>query len=209
MSKSLAFMSLGIPVAALVAWLAFGKARAPGAPGVRSDKAPIGSAAPGAQSEDVNRLEGRITFLQSELASLQEQLARRTPGDTTSTPKASGPTAAPSSTISEKDRLREALAQREADFEAEARDHRWARDTTSAFQDAVTQGPALRAALKSIDCRTTTCRVEMAVDRTPAFQKQLDDLTDKLGPILPSMSYQRVSQPDGTTTTVYFWYKQS
>jgi hypothetical protein len=104
---------------------------------------------------------------------------------------------------------RERLERLEAAFGAEARDRGWSEETSSAFRTGIMRGDRLRRALQTIDCRSETCRLEMADDRSPEFQQELQQLALDVGTELPSMAFHFVTKPDGTRSVVYFWSKHS
>jgi hypothetical protein len=97
----------------------------------------------------------------------------------------------------------------EADFDAEPSDPRWSRTTASEFQSSVARSDILRKALESIDCRSSTCRIELKDDPSPQFREQIQELARDVAPVVPSMKGHRFTKPDGTTSMVLYWSKGS
>jgi hypothetical protein len=90
-------------------------------------------------------------------------------------------------------------------FEAEVRDARWARDTASLLTARAGGDAVMRAAIKQVECRSATCRVEMLDDQKGAFARQLPIFVQGLGGVFPSAEVRTVENADGTKTlNVYF-----
>jgi hypothetical protein len=92
-----------------------------------------------------------------------------------------------------------------ADFEAEPPDARWARDTASLLSARAGSDAVMRTAVKRIECRSSTCRVEMVDDQKGPFSRQLPVFVQSLGNVFPMAEARTVENADGTRTlSVYF-----
>jgi hypothetical protein len=92
-----------------------------------------------------------------------------------------------------------------SNFEAETRDGRWAQETSNLLTARAAGNVAMRTAIKRIDCRSATCRVEMVDDQKGAFGRQLSVFVQSLGGVFPLAEVRTVDNPDGTETlSVYF-----
>jgi hypothetical protein len=89
-------------------------------------------------------------------------------------------------------------------FQAELRDQQWARSQTALLEERFVGDEPMRAALKNIDCRSKTCRIDMVDDRKGKFDRGLPLFLQKLGSAFPSGQASTVDNPDGTrSVSVY------
>jgi len=200
-------MGLGVLVVAAASWKAFGAG--PAARKVApAREAAIEVTTPMASSNGSREVQDRLDLLQAQVAGLRQELAERQ-AIAVAAPANSAAAPDPASTADQDRVMRERLEQVQANFEAEPRDMKWSRATTTELGSAIAGGPMLQAAVLSVDCRSATCRVEMLDDRSPAFHRQLEALARTVGPDLPSMAGERVMRPDGTAIAVYYWSRGS
>ncbi len=87
-----------------------------------------------------------------------------------------------------------------AKFVAEPRSFGWARAPATLIQDTLASAPVLGSVVRNVDCRSTTCRVELLDNRSPEFSKRLPDFLMRVGEVLPTAKADFVSNPDGTRT---------
>jgi len=77
-----------------------------------------------------------------------------------------------------------AIAER---FRAEPKDPRWAQTATAAVQAAASANEAIRGALRGVECRSDSCRVEIVDDRSGGVAKGLPLFVQSLGDTMPTM----------------------
>jgi hypothetical protein len=155
----------------------------------------------------------RLSFVESQLAALRARME--------STGAAPAPAAAPEAHAAEsipvtpaeelaqqKAAWHEHMIEVEAGYASEARDPRWAREAQSVITQALDGLPALSKGLRSMDCRSETCRVEVVNDHQPEFDKQLPLLPLGLRG-LPSAQFDQVAEPDGKMRTVVYLTRQT
>ena len=92
----------------------------------------------------------------------------------------------------------EYMEQVDASFQRETIDRNWSDRTTAAVRAAFDAG-IRGGAVRSIDCRSATCRVEIAGENTGDLDQSLPPLALQLGELLPKMSAQRA----GADTILY------
>ncbi len=91
-----------------------------------------------------------------------------------------------------------------AAFQSELRDQTWAQSHTAFLQERLTADQLMRGALRNIDCRSTTCRLDMVDDRKGGFDRGLPAFLQKLGATFPSGQASTIDNPDGTrSVSVY------
>ncbi|HWL88242.1 MAG TPA: hypothetical protein VNO21_20705 [Polyangiaceae bacterium] len=104
---------------------------------------------------------------------------------------------------------REYMAGVEAAFRNETIDARWSPATSSVVQTAISADNALRALTRDVECRSSTCRVEIADDGSGSLGKALPMLALQVGPALPSVSSTRVEDGSGASTMVLYMSRQN
>ena len=97
----------------------------------------------------------------------------------------------------------------EADFEAEPRDARWAQETASLLSARASSDAVMRTAVKRIECRSSTCRVEMVDDQKGPFTRQLPLFVQSIGTVFPLAEVRTVENADGTRTLSVYFSSQS
>lgn len=161
---------------------------------------------------ELRALQAQVALLSTRVAELQMTVSSRAGSPSppasdptpTNQPSASEP---PTAEVAAADaqQWHELMARTEIDFQREARDGRWAADVGSELHAAIDQNSALRAAVQSQDCRSTTCRLEMTDDHSAEFSRQLQALALQVGPKLPTMMAEHLTRSDGTKATVYYF----
>jgi hypothetical protein len=150
----------------------------------------------------------RVARLEAELAALREHVAEKE--GASSAPSATAELEAePPPTEEDLKRGQEqwhaTMAEVEANYQAERRDPRWSQEAAAKLNEALAGFPALSKSVRSIECRSDTCRVEVIDDQKGDFAKQLPLLPQKLAGSLPRLQADFEAQPDGTVKrTLYF-----
>jgi hypothetical protein len=92
----------------------------------------------------------------------------------------------------------------DSDFQSEAMDPRWASSTASAVQRTVNASDAMRGNMRSVECRSQTCRVELDDDGSGAMSKELPIFVQQFAETLPSVQADRIDDGSGRTTMVLY-----
>lgn len=92
----------------------------------------------------------------------------------------------------------------QASFRQEKVDPRWSTNATSRLWDAINQADAMRGAARNVECRASTCRIEIADDGTGRVNKSLPLWSQQLVDVLPRMVGQTVVNQNGQTETVLY-----
>jgi hypothetical protein len=95
-----------------------------------------------------------------------------------------------------------------AQFTREDLDQRWANDTGIALEGALASEELKTLAVRNIDCRTKTCRIEVEDDGDSTTLGALPFLAMRMADTLPNMVSQRVDQPDGRATVVLYMSRE-
>ena len=101
-------------------------------------------------------------------------------------------------------RYREFVAGIEAKFRDELRDPQWSAATAAAVQTALASDSDLRPLARGVECRSQTCRVEIADDGSGKLGKLLPLFAQQVGQSLPSMTADRVEDASGAATMVLY-----
>src|SRR5262249_30523653 len=80
----------------------------------------------------------------------------------------------------------------ESSFDDERRDASWSTHKTRDIQDLLQADVTLRSALRSLDCRSQRCRLELRDDGTQEFSQALMLFTARIGKHLPMADYKQL-----------------
>lgn len=92
----------------------------------------------------------------------------------------------------------------EAAFRVETRDPQWSAATSAAVQTALAADDELRLLARSVDCRSQTCRVEIADDGAGKLGKLIPMLAQRVGQSLPSITVNHVEDASGTAIMILY-----
>jgi hypothetical protein len=150
----------------------------------------------------------------SKPAAPQPELARpgaqdqRSPGADLAAPAAQEPVkdprADPEARAEDQRKHRAYIAGVEAAFRKEATDPRWSSTTSAVVQAALASEGELRPLTRGVECRTRTCRVEIADDGSGKLGKLLPVFAQQVGQELPSAVADRVEDPAGGAKMVLY-----
>lgn len=98
---------------------------------------------------------------------------------------------------------REHMANVAAAFEVEPRDPSWATVAKQALESALAREPVLRELAGDIDCRTSTCRLDLRRDADGKVDKQLPVMLNTLWETLPEMEAKEATVDGQSTYTLY------
>ena len=156
------------------------------------------AAAPAGESAQVSELRQEMFRLRHEVASHEMRLAAD-PANARVAPD-NGPEAR-----AEAERKRkEYVAGIDAGFRKEARDPQWSATTTSTIQTALAADDGLRTSTRGVECRSQTCRVEIADDGSGKLGKALPMFVHTVGQALPTTTADRVVDASGGATLVFY-----
>lgn len=100
-------------------------------------------------------------------------------------------------------RHRDYLAGLETAFHDEATDPGWSAATSAVVQTALASSREIRALGRGVECRSHTCRVEIADDGRGSLGKILPMFAQQISQELPNLAANRVQNADGTTMVLY------
>jgi hypothetical protein len=160
------------------------------------------------QTEEVDGLRSQIAELERKLGVLTAHVAGQKPNGAGPEEVRPAATKEPVSLEEQVERDRVAwenhIATVEAAFKAEPRDPAWAGSTADLLRARTVSEKVIRSALKHIDCRSTTCRLDMVDDQKGEFARKLPDFLQGVSNIFPMGQARTVDNPDGTkTVSVY------
>jgi hypothetical protein len=182
---------------------------------------PAAAALGDAANPAIADLQQRVARLDAQTAELQRRLASLTASATAPqaalepSPQAAlepsaqaGPKAArrdtppPSREIQAADR---ALAEsREATFRAETLDARWSTATIAKLQQALSTADAGAPAVRSVECRSRTCRVEIGAADPQQLDTFMPGFANRIAATLGSIAASPVDTADGTAAMLLF-----
>jgi len=160
--------------------------------------APHPVVAGGAESPEVGELRQELFRLRHQVASQEMRLTTADPGKAQAAPPDTGPEARAEAERKRKDYV----AGLDAAFRKEVRDPQWSDATTSTVQSALAADEQLRVAGRGVECRSQTCRVEIADNGS--LGKALPLFVHHVGPVLPTMTADRVVDGNGSATMVLY-----
>jgi hypothetical protein len=154
-----------------------------------------------------SELRTRVTSVESQLAAMRARLEglETAPAPEPNAAAEEAPAAVDQAeeAARQKEEWRAHIAEVEAEYQLETRDPAWAREAQATITHALENLPALSKNIRSLDCRSETCRLEVINDHQPDFDKQLPLL--QLGLTgLPAAKYDRVPEPDGKVRTIVY-----
>jgi len=157
-------------------------------------------------------LQARVTMLEGELAELRAGMAERA---TVARPEPVPVEAAPEHppTEAETKRLQDEwhsrMAEVEASYRAERLDQAWAVATKEKLMGAWSTLPAFNKNVRSVECRSETCRVEAIDDLHGDFTKDMQMLPLRLADSLPSVQADYTPQSDGTVKRTFYFSRRT
>jgi hypothetical protein len=175
----------------------------PSAVVARSDKqADMQQQALAALRQDMARLRREFSTLQRQI---QEQGQAATAGGPGSeADPASDPRSDPAARA-EAERVRqEQMAVIEATFRQEPIDREWSFKATGAVQEVLASADTVRPALRSLECRSQTCRMELAEDDTGELEKSMPRFLLQLGETLPRGTVNYIEDGAGGKTMILY-----
>lgn len=174
---------------------------APPSATTRREAAPIGEpiAEPDGNTDaDLQRMQAQVAALQSQMSAMNRR------GDPAAQ-RAGMPMADIRLQVAADEQRHDAyVAGLQASFRLEKVDPRWSTNATSRLWDAINQADAMRGAARNVECRASTCRIEIADDGSGRINKSLPLWSQQLVDVLPRMVGQTVVNQNGQTETVLY-----
>ena len=176
-------------------------------------------------ADDLAELRQRVEVLEAQVARLAGQMAAGQPHEIVDR-RDKPPQEADSSTPHAKQRPRELrddqgraharqrwhehMADVELNFQQQARDPQWSSSTALVLRDALNDDEGLRlASTSNIDCRSQTCRVEIADDGSGRVLQRLPELTHRLSEKLPTVQVDQFENGNRQQTVVMYLSRDS
>lgn len=166
------------------------------------------------EAGSVAALWGEVVSLRHDIEALKAELARRPPASPAERDEKSPSTSqtVPEQTpAGEMERKAEEgrkgkalLAQAEEQFATEPYDATWSSGRSASIQELAGRNQELRGALRSAECRSHTCRIELLDDVAANLSANLPAFLSELAPSLPSVTTDRITGPDGTSSYVLY-----
>lgn len=154
-----------------------------------------------AGSTELGELRQELFQLRHQVLSHEQKLRVGDPAASVP-PQTEPPT--PEARAEDERRHREFVAGVEAKFRDEPHDPQWAAATAAAVQTALASDNDLRPLARGLECRSQTCRVEIADDGSGKVGKLLPLFAQQVGQSLPSMTADHVEDASGAATLVLY-----
>ena len=180
-------------------------APAPSVPGAAIASAPMRVASGTAVSDgETTSLKQQVALLRREVAEIRQQLVRM-PGAALSTEAAPDPRTDPTARLEAEQVERQRIATTEAAFRGEKDDSRWSQGTVASVRAAFGEADeSLRNQVRSVECRSQSCRVVIGGDTNGSEGKDLSLVMMRLAQALPNVTAGQIDQGDGRQWTVLY-----
>lgn len=156
-------------------------------------------------------LSAQLGALVGEVARLKEQLAAQSAApDMDAGGATAGAVEPPAKSVEEaKEEWHAHMTEVEADFNAEQPNPGWANETKSLIAREVDSEPALRDAVRKMECRSQSCRLELAESGSAEVEQAIPLLLHKLGVTLPVSKSEVVDEGGGKLVRVVYLMQES
>lgn len=101
-------------------------------------------------------------------------------------------------------RHQEQVAAVEAAFQSEPADPQWSSQTTMVVQEALASSETVQTAVRNIECRSHTCRVEVSDENTGTLAKFMPVFALQMAQTLPSITAHQMEDDNGVTTMILY-----
>jgi hypothetical protein len=157
------------------------------------------------ESAELAQMRQELTQLKHQLWTQGQRLAATDPARAEAhDPTAKDPRTDPEARAEQERKYREYMASVDAAFRKEATDPHWSSTTSSAVQTALIANSDLRPLARGVECRSRTCRVEIADDGSGKLGKILPVFAQQVGQELPSVTADRVQDASGAATMILY-----
>jgi hypothetical protein len=180
---------------------------------VSVDHSPTVTTIPGGQATnlaDLAELRGEVESLKAEVLALRHQ----PPAQSSPVPsRADGPPApdvrSDPSALDEAATRQAQMEMIDAAFRRQTIDQSWSANTTSAIHEVLNSTEVGGLHAETIDCRSSSCRVELHDDGTGRLSKSLPIVAQQLAGSMPTVMANTIPQGDGTSNVVLYMSRES
>lgn len=164
--------------------------------------------------QEMAALSKELAFLRREISAVQRQRHEQRRAATVGAPESAAdpapdPHTAPAARAAAERAWQQRMAMREATFRHEPTDPPWAAEAAGAVQAALASDDRVQNLLLGLDCRSHTCRVELAEDDTGELAKALPLLLLQLAPTLPHGTANYVDASDGGRAMILYLSREA
>lgn len=157
-----------------------------------------------APDDDMAQVKQQIALLRREVADIRQQLARA-PSIARSTQATPDPRRDPNARAEAERAERLRVVASESAFRSEREDARWSQGTVATVRAALADSDeSIRNQVRSIECRSQSCRVEISADASGTLARDLPILLSRLGQSLPNVTAGQIDQGDGRQAMVLY-----
>jgi hypothetical protein len=154
--------------------------------------------------DDMVQIKQQIALLRREVADIRQQLARA-PGTARIAEVVPDPRRDPNARAEAERAERLRVASSESAFRSEHEDARWNQGAVAAIRAALAESDeTIRNQVRSIECRSQSCRVEINSDASGTLARDLPILLGRLGQSLPNVTAGQIDQGDGRQAMVLY-----
>ena len=167
---------------------------------------PVGARAASAVAADgdLDQMKQQIALLRREVADIRQQLSGL-PGASRASEVVPNPRTDPDARVEAARTEQLRIASTESTFRNEEPDARWSQGTTASVRAALSDvDESVRGDVRSIECRSQSCRVEIGSDASGALARDLPLIVARLGQALPNVTAGQIDQGDGRQATVLY-----
>lgn len=166
------------------------------------------------QQQEMAALREEVALLRREVSVVQRQIREQERAATVVAPgreedPANDPRTDSAARAAAERERQEQMAVLEADFRQEATDGVWSFEAAGAVQEALASDETVQTALRNIECRSSTCRAEMADDDTGELGKALPVFLQQLAETLPSVTANQVDDGAGGKIMILYMSRES
>jgi len=159
---------------------------------------------PAAPAAEAPSLQAQVVALRREVQELRQQVARW-PGAAAVAQDARSLRSDPQARAEMERAEQNRVATSEAAFQNEVRQPQWSQRTAQDVRATLAEAdPALRHLVRSVDCRSQSCRVEISPGASEEAQQNLPITLARLAGSLPNVSAGQIDQGDGRMATVLY-----
>jgi hypothetical protein len=170
---------------------------------------PVTAAPVAAKSDaDLARMRAELGLVQGQLRALQERVTEQKAPEAAAAVEADEPSDGVSlqeRRIEDARLWKEHMTEVSAAFASEPLDRGFASVGQAAITTAFQKHPVIQAAAGNVDCRSRTCRVEIADNQSGKLDKELPLFVNSVGETLPNMKAERVGDRRGPSTMVLYF----
>jgi len=196
---------LGVGLCGVVYRAVRTSAETPDENGLAATKQPVGGAAT-QESAELAELRREMAQLRRQVLTQGQRLAAGDPAKAEAQDPAAAkdPRTDPQARAEQERKYRDYMAGVDAAFRKETTDPRWSSATSSVVQTALIADNDLRPLARGVECRSHTCRVEIADDGSGKLGKIIPIFAQQVGQELPSLVANRVEDAGGAATMILY-----